>query len=129
MAEDLTVLYDGDCGICTQTARVLVRLDARRRLRLIPLQGADLPGMPPIDQLMGALHAVDSRGNWFAGAAASVEIARRVRLLWPVTLFASLPLAMRVLDVLYWSVANHRQQLSRLLGLNVCKVPVRRPLP
>ena len=129
MADDLTVLYDSDCGICTQTARVLVRLDSRRRLRLIPLQGADLPNMPPSDQLMGALHAVDARGNWFAGAAASVEIARRIRLLWPVTVFARLPMAMHVLDALYWAVADHRHQLSRLLGLNVCKVPVTRPLP
>jgi predicted DCC family thiol-disulfide oxidoreductase YuxK len=129
MAEDLTVLYDSDCGICTHTARVLARMDSRRRLRLMPLQGAALPNMPPIDQLLGALHAVDANGNWFAGGAASVEIARRIRLLWPLTVFARLPLALRVLDALYWTVANHRQQLSRALGLNVCKVPERRPLP
>ena len=129
MTEDLTVLYDSDCGICTHTARVLARLDARGRLRLLALQGADVPNMPPVDQLLGALHAVDAEGNWFAGAAASVEIARRIRLLWPVTLFARLPFAMRVLDVLYWAVANNRQQLSRLLGLNVCKVPARGPMP
>jgi predicted DCC family thiol-disulfide oxidoreductase YuxK len=129
MTEDLTVLYDADCGICTHTARVLARLDSRRRLRLIPIQGAALAKMPPIDELMGALHAVDAQDQWSAGAVASVEIARRIRLLWPVTIFARLPLAMRVLDVMYEAVANHRQQLSRLLGLNVCKVPARAPLP
>ncbi len=122
MAEKLTVLYDGDCGVCTQTARLLSRLDSRRRLRLVSLQEATLPGMPSRDELMDTLHAADTAGNWFVGADAAVEIARRVSMLWPISVVARLPLAMSILDFLYGAVANNRQGLSRLLRLDVCQV-------
>ena len=118
----LTVLYDGDCGICSHTARLLVRIDSRRRLQLVALQVATVPGMPPRDDLMSELHAVDRGGHWFVGATATVEIARRVPLLWPITVFARLPLAMPILDALYRAIANNRQSLSRVLGLQVCQV-------
>ena len=122
MHGQLTVLYDGDCGICSQTARLLVRIDSRRRLQLVALQTAAVPGMPPLDDLMSELHAVDGGGHWSVGAAAVVEIARRVSLLWPITAFARLPLAMRFLDVFYRTVANNRHSISRVLGLQVCQV-------
>ena len=125
MNTELTVLYDADCGICSQTARVLVKIDSRRRLRLVALQVAKVPGMPPRDELIGALHALDSGGHWFVGATAAVEIARRVPLLWPIAGMARLPLAMPILDVIYRAIANNRHSLSRLFGLPVCRVPSR----
>ena len=118
----LTLLYDGDCGICTHTARVLARLDSRRRLRLVSIQEAAVHGMPPVDALIGALHAVDADGRWFAGATAAVEAARRVRFLWPVAVIAKLPLATQILDVMYRAVADNRQGLSRIFRLDVCRV-------
>jgi predicted DCC family thiol-disulfide oxidoreductase YuxK len=122
MTGDLTVLYDGDCGVCTHVARGLARLDSRGRLQLVSLQVAELPDMPPRDELLGALHALDVGGRWSVGAAAAVEIARRIPLLWPISVAARLPLAMSILDVFYRSVADNRQRLSRLLGLQVCQV-------
>jgi len=122
MNTELTVLYDGDCGICSHTARLLLRIDSRRRLRLLALQAATVSGMPPRSQLMDALHALDGGGQWFVGATAAVEIARRVPLLWPISVIARMPLAMPILDVLYGAVANNRHSLSRLFGLQVCRV-------
>lgn len=122
MSSRLTVLYDADCGVCTQTARVLARFDTRRRLRLVSLQTAALPGLPPREELVRALHAVDGSGRSFVGAAAAVEVARHVPLLWPVSLFAKVPLAMPVLNALYQAVADNRQGLSRLLRLRVCRI-------
>ena len=122
MPSRLTVLYDADCGICTHTARLLARLDSRRRLNLVALQEASLPGQPPRDELSDALHAVDSRGGWTVGAAAVVEICRRLPLLRPISVAARLPLAMLILNLAYTAVANNRQQLSRLLGLRACRV-------
>lgn len=122
MTDRFTVLYDGDCGVCTQTARALARLDSRRRLRLVSLQESTLPGMPPSDELMEALHAVDTDGNWFVGAAAAVELSRHVPLLSPISVIAKLPLGMPVLNVLYRAVADNRQAISRLLRLHVCQV-------
>ena len=125
MTADLTVLYDADCGLCTHVARALARLDTSRRLELVSLQTADLPDMPPRTELLDALRAVDASGHWSVGAAAGVEIAKRVPLLWPLSAAAKLPFAMPILDLYYHLVADNRQSLSRLLGLNVCRV--RRP--
>ncbi len=122
MTGDLTVLYDRDCGVCTQVARALARLDTRGQLRLVALQVAEPPDMPPRDELLDALHALDADGRWSVGAAAGVEIARRIPLLWPISVAARLPLAMPILDALYRSVADNRQRISRLLGLRVCQV-------
>ena len=122
MTSQLTVLYDADCGICTHTARVLARVDKRRGLRLVALQTATIPGLPPREELVRSLHAVDSEGRWFVGAAAAVEAARRVPLLWPVSVFADLPLAMPVLNALYQAIADNRRSLSRLFRLEACRV-------
>ena len=122
----LTVLYDADCGVCSHTARMLFRADKRNRLTLVSIQSAHLPDMPARETLMEALHARDDDGRWFKGAAASVEIARRISIAWPLTVYAKLPLAMPMLDFMYRTFAQNRHAISRLLGLKACKVPERR---
>src|SRR5688572_29416343 len=117
----LTVLYDADCGVCSHTARMLVRADGGARLRLVSIQSADLPDMPSRGELMDMLHARDEDGRWFKGAAASVEIARRIPIAWPLTLYAKLPLAIPILDFMYRAFAANRHTISRMLGLKACK--------
>jgi predicted DCC family thiol-disulfide oxidoreductase YuxK len=118
----LTVLYDADCGICTATARVLVRLDRRGRLNLVPLQTAPTANAPSLGDLLASLHAVDEQGRWWVGPDAVLQITQRVPVLRPVTIFARLPLVPKALDAAYRTVANHRQQLSRMLGLDACGI-------
>ena len=122
----LTVLYDADCGVCSHTARMLVRADKRNGLRLVSIQSAQLPDMPPRAELMDMLHARDEDGRWFKGAAASVEIARRIPIAWPLTLYATLPMAMPILDFRDRAFADNRHTISRMLGLKACRVPARR---
>jgi len=121
--DTLTVLYDGDCGVCSETARALAKLDRLRSLRLVPLQSASVPGQPSLDQLLDALHAVDDAGHWWVGADAMVEIARRIRLLRPVTVFARFAPGKWTAERLYRLVANHRLEISRVLGMSACKRP------
>jgi len=123
---ELTVLYDADCGVCSHTARMLVRVDKRNQLHLVAIQSAQIPNMPPRDVLMDMLHARDDDGRWFKGAAATVEIARRIPIAWPLSLYAKLPLAMPILDFMYRAFADNRHRISRMLGLKACKVPERR---
>lgn len=122
----LTVLYDADCGVCSHTARMLVRTDKRGRLSLVSIQSAQIPDMPPRQVLMEMLHARAEDGRWFKGAAASVEIARRLPIAWPLTIYAKLPLAMPILDFMYGAFAANRHTISRVLGLKACTVPERR---
>lgn len=123
MHESLTVLYDRDCGVCSHVARTLVRADTRQLLNLVALQVAQLPDQPPRAQLIDMLHARDAEGGWFKGAAASVEIARRVPLLRPLGWYARLPMAMPVLDLMYRAFATNRHAISRMLGLKACTAP------
>ena len=125
-AKTLTVLFDGDCGVCTAVSRALVRLDSGATMTFQPLDAWSSIDGPSHSDLVGALHVVDDRGRWFSGARATVEIARRVPALRPVALVSHLPGAMIVLEWGYRLVAGHRQALSRLLGLRACAVPRRR---
>ena len=126
MSDVLTVLYDGDCGVCSHAARFLSDFDTQGLLRLVALQTAALPDMPLRDELLVNLHARDADGRWYRGGAAWVQISRRVPILRPFSLYARLPLAMPVLDALSETVAANRHTISRILGFRACKVPARR---
>ena len=118
--ETLTVLYDADCGVCGWTARLLHWLDRHHRLRLIPLASASLRGQPSQDALREALHAVDSEGQWRAGADACVEIAARLPVLRPLAWLAAIPRSRPLIDAGYRLVAGNRHRLSAMLGLKAC---------
>jgi predicted DCC family thiol-disulfide oxidoreductase YuxK len=117
------VLYDRDCGICTQTARALSRLDRGGRLELVPLQEAGgIAGAPALDVLETALHARDLHGTWTAGGPAVIRIADALPVLWPLALWARLPGAGWLIERAYDAVAANRHRISRALGLTVCPV-------
>jgi predicted DCC family thiol-disulfide oxidoreductase YuxK len=120
--DQLTVLFDGDCGFCTRSARLLRRLDRGRRLDLVPLQGAaGLPDAPPQRALLERMHVRDAAGGWSAGGAAWVRIADAVPALRPLAWFAGLPFIRPLVEPVYAVVANNRQRLSRLLGDDTCR--------
>jgi len=121
----LTVLYDGDCGICTATARAVGRLDAGRRLEFMAAQESHIDGAPPRSLLLDRLYATDSVGHWYSGGAAAIEICRRVPALSIVALTARVPGAMVVYELGYRMLAANRHRLSAALGLKVCQVPSR----
>ena len=123
-SDTLTVLYDADCGICTEVAKVLKRLDRGRRLSLTPLQTAAQRTGPTQQVLLESLHAVDELGRWWVGPAAALEIAERVPILRPLAWLSRMPLAYPVIDAGYSLIARNRHQLSRLLRLDACLTPV-----
>jgi predicted DCC family thiol-disulfide oxidoreductase YuxK len=128
----VVVLFDADCGICSQTARLLRTLDTAERLRLLPLESAasTLPDAPPLADLRRQLHARSPDGEWSSGGDAVRRIAAAVPVLRPLSILGSLPVARGILDVTYDLVAANRHRLSRLLRTPVCRVepaPVTRP--
>ena len=120
----LTVYYDADCGLCNGQARLLERLDWQRRLRLVALQqtALDVADAPPVEQLLTSMHVRDENGAWASGAAASVQIARRIPLLRPVAVAARLPFVVRLLERGYAPLARNRSRLSSLMGMRACRV-------
>jgi predicted DCC family thiol-disulfide oxidoreductase YuxK len=104
------VFYDSECSMCTQGARRLEPVLARRRIALAPLQSPDACvslGVAEEDRLKEMrLRLAD--GTVFGGASAVVEMARRIWWAWPLWAFSRLPGAMRIMRAAYDWVARHR---------------------
>lgn len=66
-----TLLFDGECRICSAFARLARRLDARRRLQVRPIQDSEalLAPIPP-DRRLGAAHMVSPDGRVSSGSDA-----------------------------------------------------------
>lgn len=124
----LAVFVDADCGLCTQTARVLRRIDGGGRLDLRPLESAvEVPGSPPLLTLREVLHVRDASGRWWAGGQAVVRLSRELWPLRPIALAARLPGVARLVEPAYGLVARNRHRISGWLGLTACRiVPARR---
>ena len=104
------VYYDADCGFCLAIVRRCERMLLRRRLVLVPLQSpgaARLLGVSD-DDLLTEMRLRLADGTVFGGAAAVVEIARRIWWAWPLWALSSVPGAMSPLRALYRWVARNR---------------------
>ena len=117
MERDWLVFYDGECGFCRRSLSVLLRWDRRGRLRPVALQepAADGPlaDLPP-GQRMESWHLIAPDGRRWSGGGALPPLLRLLpggRI--PAAVFARFP---RLTDRGYRWVADHRSQLSRLLG-------------
>ena len=74
-----TLVFDSDCGSCTSFKSAISFLDARRRIRYVGLDVADMEGLldsiPP-DLRRRSFHLICPGGNVKSGAAAFSDLAR-----------------------------------------------------
>ena len=109
------VLYDADCGFCKLAMRWLLRLDRRRCLRPVPIQGAEglrLLSELPEKQRLESAHLLTPDGTLHSGGAAAAPLAE----LLPggsiaARLFSRFP---SQTDRAYRWVARHRVLFGRL---------------
>lgn len=105
-----TILFDGLCGLCVPTVRLVLRLDRDGCFRFASLQSA--AGMK-----MASLHGIEAgepssvvlieEGQAYVESEAALRIARR--LPWPLRLLRLLRLVPRtVRDGIYRFVARRR---------------------
>lgn len=76
---DHALLYDGDCGFCRLSVRVVMALDRDRRLRSVAIrseEGRRLLAEVPADEHLSSLHLVTPGGIVISGAAAGPPLAR-----------------------------------------------------
>ena len=117
------VLYDGVCGLCHRTVKLLLRLDRRRAFRFAPLQGETAARLK-------ALHAeipadLDSvvyveEGRVHLRSRAFVMAARHLPYPWKLG-YALRFIPARLADVLYNLVARVRY---RVFGkYDECRLP------
>ncbi len=123
----LRVFYDVDCGICHATARLMSRLDVRRRLVWM---AADAP--PPTGTEATAFAERRAReivvedtatGRVWGGAEACLRLAAAIPGLGVAPALLWVPGARGRLNAAYARLAEHRVQVSVYLGLPACGLP------
>ena len=120
----LTVLYDSDCGVCTETIRRLRRWDREDRFEFMPLRLASSSGRPALMELAAlghlgdAIHVIDeSTGRVVTGGHAALAILDALPGGWLLRPWAALPPTAMAADVVYRVAARHRERLTWLMGL------------
>ena len=122
-----TLLFDGDCGICTAASERAARLDRQRQFVIRPYQSLPETELAKFGLSYAScnrkLQVITRRGRVYAGAFAVNHF------LWqqfPWTLLVALIYALPVLLLAeiagYALVARNRQHLSRWLGLTACRL-------
>lgn len=125
-----TMLFDGDCGICTKSAQIAERLDQDNLLQIqayyefsqeeLAVYGLDY------DDCTEYLRVVTKDGAVYSGAAAINYCGLK---LWPLSpLFMLLhifPIILPFEAIVYDLIARNRTKVSGMLGLTKCKVPHR----
>ncbi len=137
-AGSLTVLYDDDCGVCRETARLLRRWDREDRFEFMPLGLAAASGRPLLVQLAAeghlgdAIHVVDeSTGRVVSGGHAALAILDGLPGGWLLRPWTSLPPTAVAADVVYRVASRHRDRVAWLMGMRdevSCPVEMR-PAP
>ena len=121
VAHPLTVLYDGDCPVCTRIAGRLAGLDTAGRLRLVPHQVAarDRPEVQRLAverDLARALHVVDAGGTWASGGEAVLRAFEEVPALRPLAGLGRLPIVEALVEPAYQLFARYRGRFAWLAG-------------
>lgn len=115
MSDTPTLVFDGDCGICTASANW-----ARRRVPSVRVRSHVEHGVESLEKVW--LVEGDSRREGADAVAALLRMADSAPWRALGTLL-SLPLVRWVARGAYWVVARNRTRLSRLFGLKACAVP------
>jgi predicted DCC family thiol-disulfide oxidoreductase YuxK len=105
-----TLFFDGQCGMCTRSRNLLLKLNRTGGMRTEPLQGegvAELLGIPA-SSLMESVRWLDSSGAVYAGAeaanaAASAALGTRL----PLVIYR-IPGIRSLEEVVYRWIADHR---------------------
>lgn len=117
-APSLSVLYDGDCPLCSREIGWYQKLDANERIRWINLRDPDVSSLPMNirrEDALARFHVVQESGAVTSGAAAFVRLWQAYpRLRFAARLF-SRPLPLAVLERAYRLFLPIRPALARLV--------------
>jgi predicted DCC family thiol-disulfide oxidoreductase YuxK len=104
--------YDGDCGFCTRSVRILQRLDWRRRVRWVPYQSLETaPDGLSWDDFQREAY-IDRGGRLESGFFAFRRLTLLLPPLYPLAPVVCLPGVSVVGSAIYRLVARNRGRLT-----------------
>ncbi len=110
---NLTVVFDGECGVCTRTIRVLSERDRRKVLTFRPCQSIPEGGWQRVtpEACAAAVYAVSEDGRVAAGSdSACLILAAMWNNWWPWRI-GTFPGVRQVLQCGYRIIARNRRRL------------------
>ncbi|MFI5206556.1 MAG: thiol-disulfide oxidoreductase DCC family protein [Gemmatimonadales bacterium] len=120
-ADQWTLIFDGECGVCRAAVELLRSRNKDGRLSFVPFQDSEalarLPNVPR-DDLERAMHLVAPDREVLRGAAALPAILRLIPGGAPLALLYRLPAAPWLAARVYRMVARSRYKLG--LGARAC---------
>lgn len=115
LGRDYTVVFDGDCRVCTRLSHALATWDGGRRLEIVSSQQpgvmARFPWIPP-RAYVEALQLVAADGTTWQGAAAIEQLLQVLpRGRWIAWVF-NIPFVRTIADRFYCWFARNRYRLG-----------------
>jgi len=111
-SDQLIILYDGVCNLCTNSVQFVIQRDTRKQFRFASLQSfvADkYLGTQYQDRLTSMVLIVDD--HIYRQSTAALMTAKRLDGFWPIlSIFLLIPRPIR--DVIYRWIAKHRYRVS-----------------
>ena len=121
-----TVIFDGDCGVCTALKDWAKGRDSDGNLEFIAYQTGNLEGISPgltPELASQALYFVGRDSRRFRGARAVFETMQRLPGKWTALgKVLSFPPLSFVAEPFYRLFAHNRGAISRRLGLDRCDI-------
>ena len=112
LPHQVTLVFDGGCGVCTRSVRAIKSLDGKGRITAVPYQKPGVPASAGLtaEACRRAAWAVTPEGHRYGGAGA-VNVALAVALGTKLPFaFYRLPLIGHAQDRVYdWIAANRRR--------------------
>ena len=111
--QHLTLVFDGACGFCTRSVRLLKALDRNRRVTAVPFQKSGTPASVglTLEECKASAWAIASDGSRYRGAeAVNVLVAAALGTAVPLRLY-HLPGIRQVQDFIYSLIASNRSRL------------------
>lgn len=110
---NVLVIFDGECGVCTRTIRLLHAWDRRGVLAFRPCQSVPLDGVHGVTpaKCLRSVWAIADDGTIATGSdAAGLILTALVRNHWPYRI-CRLPMIRQALSLGYRLIAKNRRKL------------------
>ena len=109
----LHLLFDGTCGFCMRSVRLLKALDRNRRVTAVPFQKSGVPASVglTVEECEATAWAIAPDGGRYQGAeAVNAVVAAALGVTVPLLLY-SLPGMRPLQDFIYYLIASNRSRL------------------
>ena len=111
--QHLTLVFDGACGFCTRSVRLLKALDRNGRVTAVPFQKTGTPASVglTLEECKASVWAIAPDGGYYRGAeAVNALVAAALGTALPLLLYY-LPGIRQLQDFIYFLIAYNRSRL------------------